>query len=460
MEIEKNTIENRTDKDWDIYEAWLYGMDGIGRKKMKRFERSGLSFEEIYHLPPKGLHNLMEKLYKASDSSSRAWPDKILEKDFETILQGQKNSNPITLYENMCRQNIYYVNYNANGFPSRLREIPDAPYALYRKGQAFDEKERRPVLAIVGARLCSEYGKYVARELGEMAAQLGFVVVSGLASGVDGIAQNAARMADGEVTAVLGCGVDICYPKENRNIYEGIQKKGRLISEYPPGTKPLAQNFPPRNRMIAGLSDAVIVVEAKKRSGTLITVDMALEQGREVYVIPGRITDPMSYGCNRLIAQGAEGIVDMIETLLEIRDKSLHNIERSEHMEHNEHKEDDQKDRRAEPEIRQNVIPASEKCNKQCREISGNGGPEKRRMENRKAEKEEQTYAYSDRKPEQEVETLIRNSIEVKGKTVQEIFESVKEKTGITLPKLQEKLLQMELLGQISEVGGYYQIRI
>ena len=127
-----------------------------------------------------------------------------------------------------------------------------------------------------------------------------------MARGIDSIGQEAALLAGGYSISVLGCGVDICYPRENRALYERCLSQGTLLSEYRPGTAPAAGNFPPRNRIISGLSDAVVVVEAKERSGTLITVDMALEQGREVYVVPGRITDSLSAGCNRLIGQGAQ----------------------------------------------------------------------------------------------------------------------------------------------------------
>jgi DNA processing protein len=126
-----------------------------------------------------------------------------------------------------------------------------------------------------------------------------------MARGIDGIAQKAALDAGGKSYAVLGCGVDICYPEENRDLYERLQQQGGILSEYPPGMQPIAKLFPPRNRIISGLSDLVLVIEARKRSGTLITVDMALEQGREVYALPGRVSDALSDGCNRLIRQGA-----------------------------------------------------------------------------------------------------------------------------------------------------------
>ena len=140
-------------------------------------------------------------------------------------------------------------------------------------------------------------------------------MISGMARGIDGIGQTAALKEGGYSLGVLGCGVDICYPRENKELYEMLLASGGVCSEYPPGTGPRGILFPPRNRIISGLSDAVLVVEAREKSGTLITVDMALEQGREVYALPGRATDPLSGGCNRLIGQGA-GLVSSPEEIL------------------------------------------------------------------------------------------------------------------------------------------------
>ncbi|MDE5933513.1 MAG: DNA-protecting protein DprA, partial [Lachnospiraceae bacterium] len=150
-----------------------------------------------------------------------------------------------------------------------------------------------------------EYGRRMSQHFGRELAMAGVQIISGMARGIDGIAQMAALEPEGYSLGVLGCGVDICYPTENRELYEILCKRGGICSEYPPATEPRNSLFPPRNRIISGLADAVLVIEAKNRSGTLITVDMALEQGREVYALPGRATDALSEGCNRLIQQGA-----------------------------------------------------------------------------------------------------------------------------------------------------------
>ena len=204
-------------------------------------------------------------------------------------------------------------------YPRHLREIPGPPKQLYVLGKL--PEEQIPTVAVIGARDCSEYGRYVASGLGAALARQGIQVVSGMARGIDGISQEAALDAGGSSFAVLGSGVDVCYPAANRRLYEKLKLTGGILSEYPPGTPPASWNFPPRNRIVSGLSDAVVVVEAREKSGTLITVDMALEQGREVYVVPGRVTDPLSGGCNRLIKLGA-GILlkteDFIEELREV----------------------------------------------------------------------------------------------------------------------------------------------
>lgn len=201
-------------------------------------------------------------------------------------------------------------------YPARLREIPDPPACLYVKGRLPEND--RPSVAVIGARDCSAYGRSVAMQLGAGLGAAGVQVVSGMARGIDGISQEAALDAGGTSFGVLGCGADICYPAQNRGLYEKLCAEGGVLSEYEPGTPPRAWHFPPRNRIVSGLADAVVVVEARAGSGTLITVDMALEQGREVYAVPGRVTDGLSVGCNRLIRLGAGLLPDMEEFLEEL----------------------------------------------------------------------------------------------------------------------------------------------
>ncbi len=201
-------------------------------------------------------------------------------------------------------------------YPSELSHIYDPPKSLYLRGGDLSAKGLR--IAIVGARRCTSYGASLSFELSRELAAVGAVIVSGLARGIDAAAHRGALDAGGRTIAVLGCGLDHVYPKENRELYNDIPLSGTLVSEYAPETGPLAYHFPARNRIISGISRAVIVVEAKKKSGALITADFAMEQGREVMAVPGSVKNPGSGGCHELIKNGAAlvaGIEDIFEAL-------------------------------------------------------------------------------------------------------------------------------------------------
>lgn len=214
-------------------------------------------------------------------------------------------------WQKLKNKGIKTVSYDDRIYPKRLREIPDKPFLLYYIGEL--PAETMPCVAVIGARMCSEYGRSAAAELAAGLANRGIQVVSGMADGIDGIAQRSALEHGGVSYGVLGCGVDICYPSSNRTLYQALQIHGGILSEFPPGTKPEARHFPMRNRIISGLADLILVIEAKERSGTRITVNMALEQGKEVYAVPGRITDELSRGCNRMIFDGAGVVTDINE---------------------------------------------------------------------------------------------------------------------------------------------------
>jgi len=190
------------------------------------------------------------------------------------------------------------------GYPSLLAELHDPPSRLYLRGGSA-ELLRRPAVAIVGARSCSPYGAQVARELARDLATAGVVVVSGLARGIDGEAHRGALAAGGITVAVLGCGIDRDYPRSHTELARRIAEDGLIVSEYPPGVEPAPWRFPARNRIVAGLSLTTVVVEARERSGALITADFALELGRDVFAVPGEITSALSAGANDLLRQGA-----------------------------------------------------------------------------------------------------------------------------------------------------------
>lgn len=212
------------------------------------------------------------------------------------------------------KEDVYCYEKGNKKYPKRMMPYTGMPGKLFVRGELPDE--HMPSVAIIGARMCSQYGKVQAFEYAKTLAQHGVQIISGLAMGIDGCAHEGALAGGQKTFAVLGCGVDICYPKSNQKLYERIQHQGGLISEFPKGTPPIAKHFPMRNRIISALADVVLVIEAKIRSGSLITADFALEQGKTVLALPGRVSDDLSSGCNRLIAQGA-GIAYSVQSVLE-----------------------------------------------------------------------------------------------------------------------------------------------
>lgn len=201
------------------------------------------------------------------------------------------------------------------GFPPLLRAIHDPPPGLFLRGDADASLLARPAVAIVGARACSAYGRQVARGVGRDLAAAGLVVVSGLARGVDAEAHRGALEADGSTVAVLGCGIDRDYPAAHRELARQVAGTGLVVSEYAPGVEPAPWRFPARNRIVAGLCAAAVVVEARERSGALITADFALEEGREVFAVPGEITSALSAGANALLRLGATPLTDASDVL-------------------------------------------------------------------------------------------------------------------------------------------------
>lgn len=202
-----------------------------------------------------------------------------------------------------CKR-INLLTYQDAGYPQRLKNIPDPPALLYYRGQvpAVDEE---PVIAMVGSRRCTPYGLLCAKRFGFHVASCGCTVVSGGARGIDTMALRGAISANSPTICVLGCGVDVVYPRENESLFRDIEANGWLVSEYPPGTPPEGKHFPVRNRIISGLSVGVLVVEAAEKSGALITANLALEQGRDVFAIPGNIGVASNKGSNQLLKEGA-----------------------------------------------------------------------------------------------------------------------------------------------------------
>ena len=213
------------------------------------------------------------------------------------------------------RRGLRWVARSAPGFPRSLAAIFDTPVGLFVRGGGELELLDRNAVAVVGARSCSAYGAEVARLLGRELAAAGLVVVSGLARGVDGHAHRGALEAGGLTVGVLGCGIDRDYPAAHAELAARIGEQGLVVSEYAPGVEPAPWRFPARNRIIAGLTQATVVVEARERSGALITADLALEEGREVFAVPGEITSSLSTGSNRLLRNGATPLTAVADVL-------------------------------------------------------------------------------------------------------------------------------------------------
>ena len=209
---------------------------------------------------------------------------------------------------------IAIVPFTNPNYPARLRTIADPPPFLYVKGNILTDDDK--AVAIVGSRSASEYGRRVARDLARGLVSLGFTVVSGMARGIDGSAHESALQSGGRTIAVLGSGVERAYPAEHETLYRRIGENGAVLSELPIGTRPLAFNFPARNRLISGLSLGVVVVEATEKSGSLITATLAVEQGREVFAVPGEVGSSRSRGAHRLIRQGAK-LVESVDDIIE-----------------------------------------------------------------------------------------------------------------------------------------------
>ena len=284
----------------------------------------------LYSLPGLGSANLMKLLEEcgstegilncSADEIKSVIGVSVWNKNLYRMLEDYK-MNPDLVYAEMerdyrklIRQDIHFSFIGDSEYPNRLRFIADAPFGIFYKGRLPDDS--KPVVSVIGARECSEYGRRCAEIYGKTLAEYGVQIISGMARGIDGISQQAALDGGGASFGILGCGVDVCYPKENRLLYDQLIKNGGVISEFSPGTEAKSNFFPMRNRIISGLADILLVVEARKKSGTYITVCQALEQGREIYAVPGRITDGLSDGCNRLIAEGA-GIAADPQVLLD-----------------------------------------------------------------------------------------------------------------------------------------------
>ncbi|MCD4775456.1 MAG: DNA-processing protein DprA [Candidatus Aegiribacteria sp.] len=263
---------------------WLASWEKVGREDLRRLLRSHTP-DETVEILKREIHSGMPKV-------------DVIEKCVESaVLHG-----------------IKAVLYGSDDYPDILVNIPDPPAVLFYRGD-LEGFLKMPAIALIGSRRCTTYGRKVARKLSLDFVRNGVAVVSGLARGIDGEAHRGVLEAGGVTMAVLGNGLDICYPPEHDRLSEKILEKGVLLSEYPPGTDPARYRFPERNRLISGFSRGVVVVEAGARSGTMITVNTALDQGRDVFAVPGEVTRALSMGTNMLLRDGAGVVITAADVL-------------------------------------------------------------------------------------------------------------------------------------------------
>lgn len=280
------------------YWFWLCNIEELDSKKRRELVKRFGSAEALFRA-------------KRGELSAA----ELTERQLAGILRNRNEDAVNVMQEAQKRAGIRFVGIGDEEYPERLRHIYDPPSGLFIKGKLPEED--RLSIAVVGARAPSAYGAEVAEYFASQLASAGAAVVSGLASGLDARSHAGALRAGGYTAAVLGNGADICYPRENFNLYLKIGETGGIISEYPPGSQPLKHHFPARNRIISGLSDGILIVEARKKSGSLITAELGLEQGKEIFAVPGRLGDVMSVGCNELIRAGAKLVMSPDDILQE-----------------------------------------------------------------------------------------------------------------------------------------------
>jgi DNA processing protein len=281
------------------YLYWLCHVPALGAVKIKKLYDYIGSYKGIYNIEGKELEQ--SGLLKQTEAS---------------LFDEMKRKKDACRSELAQLENrgIHFVTPYDKEYPKRLLAIYGCPMGIFYKGKLPEDV--RPAVSIIGARNCTNYGKQMASYLARELSGAGIQIISGLAWGIDGAGHQGALDAGGDTYGVLGCGINICYPRENYGLYERMAVQGGILTEFMPDEAPKPCNFPMRNRIISGLSDGILVIEAREKSGSLITANLGLDQGKEIFALPGRVTDPLSTGCNRLISEGA-GILLGPDSVLE-----------------------------------------------------------------------------------------------------------------------------------------------
>lgn len=281
------------------YLYWLCHVPFLGAVKIKKLYDHMGSYKRIYNIEGKELEQ--SGLFNQAEAS--------LFDEYKHRFHTYRKE-----LEGMQNKGIRFVTPHDEEYPKRLLAIHGFPMWIFFKGKLPEDE--RPAAAVIGARNCTNYGKQMAAYLARELSGAGVQIISGLACGIDGAGHQGALEAGGDTYGVLGCGINICYPRENYGLYERMAGQGGILTEFMPGEAPRPCNFPMRNRIISGLSDVILVIEAREKSGSLITANLGLEQGKEIFALPGRVTDPLSAGCNRLICDGA-GVLLSPDSVLE-----------------------------------------------------------------------------------------------------------------------------------------------
>ena len=350
-----------------------------------------------------------------------------------------------TILEACRRENLHILTFQDAAYPSKLKNIADPPILLYYKGQLPDF-DALPVIGVVGTRKASAYGMQTAKRMGYQIARCGGVVVSGMAYGIDGMAMSGALTAGELTVGVLGCGADIVYPLSNRGLFRDVAQYGCILSEFSPGTPPVKWNFPRRNRIISGLSNGVLVVEAPEGSGALITAHHALEQGRDVFVVPGNIDQPGFVGSHRLLRDGATLVSSGWDILSEYAPLYPDRIRKEEKGSHQTVYPDEvekvlSESKKTAPKVAQKPsVPGKSKALKKILE--------KKSIDNQPSE------AYSD------VNTVLPKLSEQEQQIVnalssgERLVDDVIAETGLTTGKILALLTMLELKGVIKRLPG------
>jgi len=285
---------------------WLNHLGSITYETILSLKSYFGKLEEIWYTNENHLYHALENrriiAEKMLKTRNKEFLQKIIDKNY------QKDFTVITIED--------------NDYPQRLKDIYNPPYVLYVKGRVGINF---PLIAIVGARKSTPYGRWAAKKFAKELTDWDIGVISGLALGIDTEGHKGALEGKGYTVGILGCGIDKCYPKSNQNLYKQMENLGTIISEYPPGVQPLKHHFPARNRIISGLSDGVVVIEAGEKSGTLITVEHALQQGKDVFALPGNINNSQSKGTNKLIREGAKILLSVEDIIEELKYKYVLN---------------------------------------------------------------------------------------------------------------------------------------